>query len=188
MTAAKRRRRTRPFIDHEPLFKSFRPSFSSGMMPHPIHVLVEWVAQPSTSRHRVCKVKVFVHLFQKVAGVQRAAPAGRAPQSSKFFAVQAPLRVNFSSRKSACKRGGFCKRKAPSAHCRFAQPRKTSRGRFFCCRRINCVSGKQRSAFSAVRPGNSAAHSPAPHLPLQAPKRSSLPTGRLLLFRISRLF
>ena len=50
--------------------------------------------------------------------------------------------------------------------------------------------GEQRSAFPAfcLPRGNSAAHSPAPHLPLQASKRSSLPTGRLLLFRISRLF
>ena len=48
-----------------------------GMMPHPIHgrlslhpirVLVEWVAQLFTSRHRVSAVKVFVHPLQKVAG------------------------------------------------------------------------------------------------------------------------
>ena len=41
----------------------------------------------------VSKTKVFVHLLQKVAGVQRAAPAGRAPQSSKHQYRQAPSRA-----------------------------------------------------------------------------------------------
>ena len=46
-----------------------RSAFSSGRLSlHPIRVLVEWVAQLFTSRHRVSAVKVFVHPLQKVAG------------------------------------------------------------------------------------------------------------------------
>ena len=43
---------------------------------HPIHVLVEWVALAFTSRDQVSISEVSLP-FQKEAGVQRAAPAGR---------------------------------------------------------------------------------------------------------------
>ena len=47
------------------------------------------------------------------------------------FALEAPLRVNFASRKSACKRGGFCKRKAPWQTTDSHNPEKPPGGRFF---------------------------------------------------------
>ena len=80
------------------------------------------------------------------------------------FIVQAPFEGK--SRKTNCLAawGTFCKRKSSQQTSDSHNPEKPPGGRFFYCRRINCVSGKQRSAFSAVRPGNSAAHSP-PLLP-----------------------
>ena len=120
--------------------------------------------------------------------------------SAKFYFCFARLEVALCATSLAC--AWLLQEKSPLANFRFAQPRKISQWEIFLLqvhklrkrktaqRLFSGPPGEQRSAFPAfcLPRGNSAAHSPAPHLPLQAPKRSSLPTGRLLLFRISRLF
>ena len=189
------------------------PAALGGMMPRPIHYWLggrPWLLPRGT---QFVERKKFSSTFFKrwqVSSGQRLLVELRRARNT--FIVQAPFEGK--SRKTNCLAawGTFCKRKSSQQTSDSHNPEKPPGGRFFYCRRINCVSGKQRSAFSAVRSrrqrsaspapgdqrsafpafclprGNSAAHSPAPHLPLQAPKRSSLPTGRLLLFRISRLF
>ena len=63
--------------------------------------------------------------------VSKGKAFGRTPQRAKAFALKAPLRVNFAIRNSDCKRGGFCKRKAPKQASDSHNPEKPPGGRFF---------------------------------------------------------
>ena len=91
------------------------------------------------------------------------------------FIVQAPLRVNFAIQISDCKRGGFCKRKAPKQTTDSHNPEKPPSGRFFCCRTIK---PSERKTAQRLFRRSAAGDSEAPLLP---PQGTAPFSGRLSL-------